>query len=45
MLTISMHVAEGASIEILLMAIVVAIIALYTIKKKKKRSLDYEEVL
>lgn len=45
MLAVSMHLAEGASIELLLMAIIAAIIALYTIKKKKKRSLDYEEVL
>lgn len=34
MFTVSMHVAEGATIELLLMAIV--IIALYTIKKGKR---------
>ena len=47
MLTVSMHVAEGASIELLLMDIVAISIGLYTINKKKrtikeKMTLDYE---
>ena len=47
MLTVSMHVAEGASIELLLMVIVAISIGLYTINKKKrtikeKMTLDYE---
>lgn len=36
MLTVSMHVAEGASIELLLMVIVAISIGLYTMNKKKK---------
>lgn len=49
-LTVSMHVAEGASIELLLMVIVAICIGLYTINKKKrtikeKMTLDYEEEL
>ena len=48
MLTVSMNVAEGVSIELLLMAIVAISIGLYTINKKKrtikeKMTLDYEE--
>ena len=46
MLTLSMHVADGLSIEILLIAIVALSIGLYTLKKKKinnkKANLDYE---
>lgn len=47
MLTVSIHVAEGASIELLLMARVAISIGVYTINKKKrtikeKTTLDYE---
>ena len=47
MLTVSTHVAEGSSIELLLMMIVAISIGLYTINKnkriiKEKMNLDYE---
>lgn len=47
MLTVSMHMAEGANIEILLMAIVAISICIYTMNKKKKSikekmNIDYE---
>ena len=48
MLTVSMHVADWASIELLLIVIVTISIGLYTTNKKKrtikeKMTLDYEE--
>lgn len=36
MLTVSMYLVEGASIEILLIAIVAISIGIYTMNKKKK---------
>lgn len=50
MITVSMNVAEGASIELLLTAIVVISIEIYTINRKKrinkeKMTLDYEAEL
>ena len=47
MLTVSIHLAEVASIELLLRVIVAISIVLYTINKNKRRikekmSLDYE---
>ncbi len=37
-LTVSMHVAEGASIELLLIALIAGVVGFYIIKKKKKCS-------
>jgi len=44
MLTLSVNVAGGSAIELIVMAIVIAIVALYAIKKKKKGNLDYDKV-
>lgn len=39
-----MNVAGESIIEFIVMSIVIAVAVLYTIKKKKKSNLDYEEV-
>lgn len=44
MFTLSVNVAGESIIEFIVMSIVIAVAVLYTIKKKKKSNLDYEEV-
>lgn len=36
MLTLSMHVADGASIELILIALVAMVLGLYFMKKRKR---------